>query len=301
MSQFCYPIICKLTTRSVLGPEFNNNTKLHETFIEYNKTAEYLMGVALIVPSIFHGFFTKPARKQDELVKEYVAPIIKKRRQSLNTPPIDLLQKLIDSGLDDEAILGSIKTIMWASVMNTSSLVMHLLYDIFSSPKITQNMEEEQSRIRQKELTYDSLDEMVYLDACIKETLRIASAPFGAVREVFQDIPYSQGTIPQNTIVMISRYLVHHDEKTWKNAEIYDPERFVNKSVKNWTFIPFGGGRHICPGRFYATFVVKLVISELMRNYDIKVPGKRPALIVNGNEVRSVKEPIVFTKKVITK
>jgi len=298
MVELSYPLVCKLTTRSVLGPEFDDNTPLHQIFIDYNRIAEYLMGVGLLVPKIFHGFFTGPAKQQDELVKNYVMPVIKERRNrrgDVKEDQIDLLQKLIDEGLNDEAILTSIKTIMWASMMNTSSLLMHLLYDIFSRPNIKQKVEEEQRGI--PEMTYESLDKMIYLEACAKESLRMSSAPFGAVRETFEDVSYSKkGTIPKNSLVLISRHLVHYDENYWKNPSIYLPDRFLQK-IKNWAFIPFGGGIHSCPGRFYALFVVKLVISILVKEYDITVPGGRPKHIVLGNEVRSAKAPIIFTKK----
>jgi len=296
MAEFSYGLICKIGTRSILGPEFDNSHALHKIFVDYNQTAENLMGVALLVPKMFHRFFTAGAQKQDELVWSFILPVIHERRKSPPEDSLDLLQSMIDCGMDDENILNSVKAIMWAAVMNTASAISHLLYDVFANPKIAKKLLQEQEDIRKNGITHDSLGQMVYLDACIRETLRMASPPFGAARMVYQDIESKQGTIPKDNIILISRHLMHYDETLWKDPNVYDPSRFLETSIKNWAWIPYGGGRHICPGRFYAVFVIKMLVAEIVSKYDIHV-AKRPPYVTRGNEVRSAEEPITFTRK----
>jgi len=304
---FSYPLVCKLTTRSVLGPDFEQNVELQKLFIDYNRVAEKMMGIGLLLPKIFHSFFTVEVREQDAKVRKIITPVLQKRRSysEVESPEkphnIDLLQKMIDKGLTDDQILDTIKTIMWAAVMNTSSATVHVLYDIFSDPVLVQKISDEQSEIRESPdgLNYESFEKMTFLDACIKETLRIAAAPFGAVRETYQPVRFGESrTVPANVIVAIARHSLHHDEKYWEKPEEYDPRRFLENKVKNWTYVPFGGGRSTCPGRYYAVFVMKVIVSELMRSYKVSVPGKRPGMTVNGNEVRRVKAKIDFIKKV---
>lgn len=42
------------------------------------------------------------------------------------------------------------------------------------------------------------------------------------------------------------------------------------------TFLPFGHGRHACPGRFFAANELKLLIAYMVLNYDIKPLAVRP-------------------------
>ena len=46
-------------------------------------------------------------------------------------------------------------------------------------------------------------------------------------------------------------------------------------------FLPFGHGKHACPGRFLIDFELKMIIAYVLMNYDVKFPdvygGKRPA------------------------
>lgn len=43
----------------------------------------------------------------------------------------------------------------------------------------------------------------------------------------------------------------------------------------NETNLSFGYGRHACPGRFFATNEIKLVLTRLILNYDLKMPPGR--------------------------
>jgi len=138
---------------------------------------------------------------------------------------------------------------------------------------------------------------MVYLDACIKESLRKASAPCGAARYTHEDFEFKDVTVPKDSIVLISRYLIHHDELNYSDPNSYIPERYLDKKVSKYAYIPFGGGAHSCPGRFYAIFAVKMLVALTLRSFDISVEGKRPAYRIIGNEVRSQKAKITFTRK----
>ena len=42
------------------------------------------------------------------------------------------------------------------------------------------------------------------------------------------------------------------------------------------TFLPFGHGRHACPGRFFAATEMKLLLAYIVMNYDIKPMETRP-------------------------
>jgi len=296
LSEFCYPIVCMVTTRTVLGPEFDSDEKLRKLFIEYNKIAERLMGWALLCPKFLHPLVKYIYRQDDEYVKQVVLPVLKLRRQQGGDPKTpNLLQDLIDAGMDDQYILDIVKTIMWASVMNTSSTFSHLINDVFYRPQVAEKIREEQKGIPQ--VTYESLEKMQYIDACMRESLRMASPACGAAREINENFEWNNKIIPKDSIVLISRYLLHHDESSWKDPFTYVPERFLEQKIPKYAFIPFGGGVHGCPGRYYAILVLKELFAELVRNYDVETEGPRPPYKILGNEVRAENAKITFIRK----
>jgi cytochrome P450 len=139
---------------------------------------------------------------------------------------------------------------------------------------------------------------MKFLEACVRESLRMAGVLFGPSRLAMKDIQVGDYTIPKGTLVTLSAYMTHHDKELWGNdVDTYKPERFISESQPLYAFLPFGAGQHACPGRFFAIHEIKTIISLLLQSYDIDVPGGRPELVYIGNRVSSKKEPIIFTKK----
>jgi cytochrome P450 len=85
------------------------------------------------------------------------------------------------------------------------------------------------------------------------------------------------------------------DGEKYQEPHKYDPFRFsrMRKAARNSAeanalsfvstgsnYLPFGHGKHACPGRFLPDFELKMIIAYVLRNYDIKFPeeydGKRP-------------------------
>jgi sterol 14-demethylase len=79
-------------------------------------------------------------------------------------------------------------------------------------------------------------------------------------------------------VVSISPYLTHHDPEVWAHADTYRPERWIEQpdlaqKMNDGTqlrYIPFGGGRHRCPGEKMATLLSKTVVSAIVQQCDLR-------------------------------
>lgn len=69
----------------------------------------------------------------------------------------------------------------------------------------------------------------------------------------------------------------HFDEKTWKEPELFQPERFLDEmgtfSPKLDKSIPFGAGKRLCAGETFARNTMFLVASAIIQNFDIEMPS----------------------------
>lgn len=102
------------------------------------------------------------------------------------------------------------------------------------------------------ELNYESLNDMKFIDLCIKESLR--KYPFPLLnRECTKpyQLPGTKFTIEKGTPIIISLLGIHRDEKFFPNAEKYDPDRFSEEkhAYNEDMYMPFGAGPRNCIGK----------------------------------------------------
>src|SRR5919202_6081528 len=102
-----------------------------------------------------------------------------------------------------------------------------------------------------------------YLDAVVKETLRIRPPIPMGTRLVTQPYQLGEWEIPPGVLIAICVYLVHHRADLWPEPEEFRPERFLATPVDNTKWMPFGGGSRGCLGASFALHEVKAVLRTL--------------------------------------
>ncbi|KQK03396.1 cytochrome P450 71A1 [Brachypodium distachyon] len=131
-------------------------------------------------------------------------------------------------------------------------------------------------------VTEDHLDKLRYLDAVLKETLRLhPPAPLLVPRETPNDAEILGYHVPARTRVIINAWAIGHDPATWERAEEFVPERFlldkaaVDFRGQDFGLVPFGAGRRGCPGVEFAVPTVKMALASLLCHFDWAPAGGR--------------------------
>ncbi|KAL1532960.1 cytochrome P450 71A1-like [Salvia divinorum] len=123
----------------------------------------------------------------------------------------------------------------------------------------------------------DDLPKLAYLNAVIKETLRLfPAAPLLLPRESMSDCKINGYTIPAKTLVFINAWAIARDPESWENPDEFVPERFLNSSIDilgtDFKVIPFGAGRRGCPGIAMGLATVELTLANLLHSFDWELP-----------------------------
>jgi cytochrome P450 len=118
-----------------------------------------------------------------------------------------------------------------------------------------------------------------YLDAVIKETLRIRPVVPGVVRKLTAPYELDGRTLPAGVRVAPNIYLTHHRPDVYPDPEAFRPERFLEGGPDTYSWIPFGGGIRRCLGASFALYEMKIVIPAILRNVDLAAVGARPERI----------------------
>ena len=123
-------------------------------------------------------------------------------------------------------------------------------------------------------------------------------------RYVLEDYTFSDGTtVPAGTTVTIPTVSVHLNPAVYEDPLKFDgfrfikmreravldghPEKYYDAVTVNSEFIAFGQGKHACPGRFFASAEIKLLLAHIIATYDVKLEdgGCRPSdfVVMNTN------------------
>jgi cytochrome P450 len=118
-----------------------------------------------------------------------------------------------------------------------------------------------------------------YLDAVIKETLRMRPVVALVDRHVRQATRIGEQAIPAGAIVCPNIYLAQRRPDLYDNPAAFWPERFAGQAPPGFGWFPFGGGIRRCLGASFATFEMRIVIPEVLRAVTLRPASRRPARI----------------------
>ncbi|KAI8428774.1 hypothetical protein MSG28_007449 [Choristoneura fumiferana] len=145
-------------------------------------------------------------------------------------------------------------------------------------PKVQEKVYEELRDVfgdSDRPLTVQDLPNLKYLDAVIRETLRMYPPVPVTVREVHNDVVLPSGvTLVDGVSVINNIWGIHRNPKYWgADADVFRPERFLEGPLKHPAqFIPFSYASRNCLGYNYAMMSMKTVIANLVRAYKVLPP-----------------------------
>ncbi|VVC41084.1 Hypothetical protein CINCED_3A021256 [Cinara cedri] len=129
-----------------------------------------------------------------------------------------------------------------------------------------------------RDVTIEDLTAMKYLDAVIKESLRLYPSVPAISRELQTTLELKNCIIPPKTTISVIPYIIHRNENLYPNPEEFIPDRFLDEENKNkflFGYLPFSAGPRNCIGQKYAMNQMKTVISTILRKSKIETLGRR--------------------------
>jgi cytochrome P450 family 135 len=109
-----------------------------------------------------------------------------------------------------------------------------------------------------------------YLDAVVKETLRIRPPVSVVVRRLLKPATLGGYDLPVGTLVAPCVYLIHHREDVYEEPGSFRPERFLEHRAAVPTWIPFGGGSRRCLAASYAEQEMKRVLRTVLEEVELE-------------------------------
>lgn len=178
------------------------------------------------------------------------------------------------------------------------------MYQLANHPDKQLKLQEELDRVMPdptKPLTKQQLEDMRYLRACIKETMRVMPILIGNARTTVKDMVIGGYQIPSGTMVSMSAQQVTSNEAYFPRAREFLPERWLPgaddaiKSTHPFAFLPFGFGPRMCVGRRFADLEIETLLARVFRNFSME--WNRPPAKATFRIIYSFLDPLRFTVK----
>uniref|UniRef100_A0A665U0Y3 unspecific monooxygenase n=1 Tax=Echeneis naucrates TaxID=173247 RepID=A0A665U0Y3_ECHNA len=181
-----------------------------------------------------------------------------------------------NQGLSDSEIVSQLTMFAMAGYETSAITLTFLAYNLARNPEITKRLQEEIDTTFPSKgpVQYEALMQMEYLDAVIKESLRLSPPIPRLERQAKETVKINDLTIPKDMIVMIPVYALHRDPELWPEPEEFKPERFSKEnkdSINPYTYLPFGMGPRNCLGMRFALLLVKLALVEVLQKFSFSV------------------------------
>ena len=169
--------------------------------------------------------------------------------------------------------VAAIETTLWSIEWGIAELVNH--------PEIQKKLRNELDTVlgRGVQITEPDVPKLPYLQAVVKETLRLRMAiPLLVPHMNLQDAKLGGFDIPAESKILVNAWWLANNPALWNKPEEFRPERFLEEESKveatgnDFRYLPFGVGRRSCPGIILALPILGITIGRLVQNFELLPP-----------------------------
>ena len=254
--------------------------------------------------------------------------------------PMDGIQWLLDAkgakkspqDIADQQLFLSI-----ASIHTTAASITAIFYDLINQPRYHVDLIQEIKSTLAEENAWNeqNIRKLRKLDSFMKESQRINPIGYGELalnipalscsthgltlaliatiqRSAVNPYTFKDGLqIPANTQISMPSHALNLDPdiytdpstfdglRFFKMREAIDPNKFHFASVSN-TSINFGAGSHACPGRFFASHEIKLMLVEALLRFEMKFPdgmGRPVDMVHDFSKIPNPGAEVLFRRR----
>ncbi|KAI6204257.1 hypothetical protein M3Y94_00651700 [Aphelenchoides besseyi] len=199
-----------------------------------------------------------------------------------------LLNAHQDGAMNLEEIQWQVDTFLFAGFDTTTNAISWCLWCLACHQDVQEKVYTEIVTAFKDDLEFatNKVKELPYLDAVVKETLRMFPSLAMVGRELQNDIKVGEQTLPAGANIALSIFLMHHNEKLFPDNWKFDPNRFIDgPTFPSTAYIPFSAGPRNCIGQRFANIEIRVFIAHLLYNFrfwtDMKFLDNKPRIEIS--------------------
>lgn len=213
------------------------------------------------------------------------------QQRQLHEKPGNMLEAMIAaaedpaSGFTDEELMDNAVLSVIGGEDTTANSIAWMLHLLAQHPAAAAALTAEVDAVLGEDTLirdWELMKRFDYLEATFSEAQRLRSvAPYVGVTSNI-DCVVSDTLIPKNTAIVVATAGEGLDEGQFPDPAAFSPERWIfeqrppRERDPARKLFPFGSGPRLCPGRFLALTEITMVVSMILRNFELELDTKAP-------------------------
>ena len=284
-------ITLQVILRAVFGlDEGAQMDELAALLVEFTRPPPSLM---IFVPPAYLKYGDFPfspwrtfLRRRDK-VDRALRAILREKMAAPDPSRTDILSLLLSArdeegrAMTEDELRDELVTMLIAGHETTATALAWTFALVLQHADVAARLQEELEGARRADGTADvgKLTANEYLDAVIKESLRLRPIVPDVVRRVQSPISVAGYQIPVGAFLTPCIHLAHRRPEAWPEPHRFRPERFVGAKVDPYTWFPFGGGIRRCLGMAFALYEMKIVVGVTLLAARLRLAGAPPKVV----------------------
>jgi cytochrome P450 len=183
-----------------------------------------------------------------------------------------------------EQLIDQLGVMFLAGHETSASALTWVFFILTQQPQIVERMRAEiDSVVGDGEVGFEHIRSLTFIRNVFRETIRLYPPITFIPRVALQTTKIGSYKVKRGAMIMISPWTIHRNEKYWKSANVFDPDRFSverESELVAGAYLPFGLGPRVCVGAAFATTEATLIMARLIRRFDFTA--------LNAEKVRPV-------------
>lgn len=195
------------------------------------------------------------------------------------------------SALPDKQIHDHLMTMLVAGHETTANALTWTFYLISQNPDVEKKVHEEidsliqnkkgENNSRDKDntqsessITVKDLPKLKYIEKALRESMRLYPPVWSIGRIAKADYHLGEYTIPKDSAIFMSQYVMHRNDRFYKDPELYSPDRWTDdfkRHLPRFAYFPFGGGLRGCIGEPFAWQEGIIILANIMKYWRMKL------------------------------
>jgi cytochrome P450 len=183
-------------------------------------------------------------------------------------------------GMSDEQLRDEALTIFLAGHETTANALAWTWYLLAQNPEAEAALHAELDAVLEgaRLPTVEDLPRLPYTEMVLAESMRLYPPAWVVGRLAVKDYEVGGYVAEAGTLVLLSQYVMHRDQRFFPDPLRFDPARFTPEAKETrpqYAYFPFGGGARRCIGEGFAWMEGTLLVAAIARRWRMRlVPGQ---------------------------